>query len=40
MKIISKRERGYRFYIEKYDLNGAYAGKKDAQMVISTGNYR
>lgn len=29
MKIISKRERGYRYYSEKYDLNGAYAGKKD-----------
>ena len=28
MKIISKRERGYRYYSEKYDLNGAYAGKK------------
>lgn len=27
MKILKKRERGYRFYIEKYDLNGAYAGK-------------
>lgn len=28
MKIISKRERGYRLYSEKYDLNGAYFGKK------------
>ncbi len=28
MKIISKREKGYRFYSEKYDLNDAYAGKK------------
>lgn len=27
MKIIKKKERGYRFYSEKYDLNMAYAGK-------------
>ena len=34
MKIISKRERGYRFYSEKYDLNGAYAGKKDVPIGV------
>lgn len=27
MKILKKKERGYRFYSEKYDLNGAFAGK-------------
>lgn len=34
MKIISKREKGYRFYSEKYDLNGAYAGKKDVPIGV------
>lgn len=34
MKIICKRERGYRFYSEKYDLNGAYAGKKDVPIGV------
>lgn len=29
MKIIKKKERGYRFYSEKYDLNGSYAGQGD-----------
>ena len=34
MKIIGKRERGYRFYSEKYDLNGVYAGKKDVPIGV------
>ena len=34
MKIISKREKGYRFYSETYDLNGAYAGKKDVPIGV------
>lgn len=29
MRILKKKERGYRFYSEKYDLNGAYAGQND-----------
>lgn len=28
MKIIKKKERGYRSFIEKYDLNGSYAGQR------------
>lgn len=29
MKIVEKKVRGYRSYIEKYDLSGAYAGKHE-----------
>lgn len=28
MRIIKKKERGYRFFSEKYDLSGSYAGKE------------
>ena len=34
MRIISQREKGYRFYSEKYDLNGAYTGKKDVPIGV------
>lgn len=28
MKILKRKERGYRFFSEKYDLNGSYAGRR------------